>query len=115
MRIDDLADLLGRYWYRAPDEDVLQEGIALVLAENGVEFARERDLAGGRLDFWADGVAIEAKVGGSLLALTRQVQRYCLCDEVAGVIVVSRRRAHDGLPTLLAGKPVRFVYSGGAL
>lgn len=110
--------LLEGYRFHAPDEDTLQCGIAAVLQVEGIPFAREVDLgAAGRADFAVGGgaVLIEAKVGGSLMDLARQVQRYCECDGVEGIIVVTTRQGHRALPETLAGTPIAVVWTGGAL
>lgn len=105
--------ILRHHAFHFTNERDLQDGIALVLAEvPGVRreyICSPRD----RLDFLLPGgVGIEVKVDGSLQALTRQLHRYAERPEITALIVVTSRRSHMQVPTLLCGKPVTVVQVG---
>ena len=58
------------------------------------------------VDFLCGGVGVEIKRGKPGVArLLPQLARYCACEEVAGLILVSEGSVR--LPPTLAGKPLR--------
>ena len=77
------------------------------LAAAGIAAEHEKKLAPRcRIDFLCGGVGVEIKRGKPGPArLLPQLARYCACEEVAGVILVSERSVR--LPATLGGKPVR--------
>lgn len=50
-------------------------------------------------------IAVEVKCKGGLSDLTRQVYRYAEHEAVAGILVVTTRNLHRGLPTVVLAKP----------
>ncbi len=103
---------LSGYRFRARDEAVLQAGVAAALEAEGIEFVREHRLGPhDRPDFWLpeSGTALEVKVAGSLMDVTRQAQRYAEHEEVKDVLIVTTRSVHLGVAVTLAGKPVRVL------
>ncbi len=104
--------------FRYDNEAELQAGIAIVLDELGLPYAREHRLGRSRdqIDFMVEGVlGIEVKVDGSLTALTRQAHRYLQHDELAAMLVVTTKSKHRNLPDEVSGKSVEVVWiSGGA-
>lgn len=115
--IDEIATALQRRTYRCSGEAELQDAISSVL-EAGFpgQVSREHVLGrSDRVDFMVSGVAVEVKVGGSLAALTRQVHRYAAHDTVTGVLVVTTRWYHGGLPETLHGKPIGVLRVGVGL
>jgi len=112
-----LADLLGRYEFRSRQEHDIQNGIEQVLIEHGLTYRREVALSpGSRPDFLIEGVAVEVKVAGPVLAVARQLQRYAQEPAVVSILLVSTRNQHAGLDrTELAGKPVRVFLIAGSL
>lgn len=86
-------------------ERQLQDGIALALSDAGIEHEREAQLGkAGRVDFLADGVAVEIKVAGSRAAVLRQLHRYAEHHAVSAVLLVTPSlRLH--CPEWLVGKP----------
>jgi hypothetical protein len=82
--------------YDTTSESSLQLGLELVL--RGLGFRSEFSLgAPGRLDFFHDsGVAIEAKVGGGLNDLRRQVDRYLADPRIRHVIIATAKAHHAG-------------------
>ena len=112
-----IATLAGRKFNYGGIEAKLQEGIQQVLEKIGVPAIREHPLGNDRIDFYlpADKLGIEAKVGGSLSALTRQLHRYAASDELNNILVVSTRSYHRDLPQEIRGKGIRVVILlGGA-
>lgn len=69
-----------------------------------------------RIDFYLPdvGVGVECKVQGSVATVAEQLQRYAQRDEVRGLVLVTRCRAHR-LPTTIAGKPLRVIWVAGML
>lgn len=110
---------------RFDDEAGLQRGLAEVFRRYGFDFDDEVRLSDSdRVDFlvgerdtaWGEGpgVAVEVKVDGTMMAAARQVQRYMHSERVAGVLLVTTKGAHLGMPHELGGKPVRVLhYSRG--
>lgn len=106
--------LLDRQWRRASELSI-QDGIEDVLKALCLTFEREARIGECRPDFLVDGIAIEAKVGGSLAALTRQVHRYVQLNSVRAVVVATTKRTHGLLPAQMNGKPVQCVVLPGSL
>ncbi len=108
----EMTDLLSGYAYSFDCEDSLQRGVAAVLEAGGVEHDREESLApGDRIDFmcWQEEIGIECKIDGACMAVTRQLMRYASHDKVRGLILVTSRMRHKGVPTTLNGIPVEVV------
>lgn len=100
--------------YRFSDETMLQNGIAKVLAEDGIAFEREYPLGRDRVDFFVQGIALEVKVDGSLSEVTRQLHRYAQHPDVQIVALVTTKSQHCRMPSEMAGKPVRVIHLEGA-
>jgi hypothetical protein len=100
---------------RFTTEPDLQAGTGALLAAEGFT-ARPQARLGPleRLDFLVDGIAVELKVRGTASELERQVTRYLSHEEVRGVLVVTNRARHRGLPREINGKPVWVVWIAGA-
>lgn len=94
----------------AYSERALCDGIERAILGLGLTFEREFALNGrDRPDFMvgrAPVIAIEVKIKGSLAELMRQVARYAEAPDVSGILVLTTRSAHGGLPPTLGGKPV---------
>lgn len=108
-----IATHLQRFGYTFIDESQFQRGISTVLDEGG--FRHQREYVAGptsRLDFLVDpGIAIEAKIQGSLPTALLQVDRYAELPEVTGILLVttSRWEGAAGGVAELRGKPFRIV------
>lgn len=105
------------------DERGLQDAVEHVLAAiPGIGYLREHRFSpADRVDFavWRTGrraletlhpdtiLAVECKVGGTIAAVTRQVDRYLAHDVCCGAIVVTTRFPLLRLPSMLRGKPLR--------
>lgn len=113
--VEHIASTLRKYRFRFNSEAELQEGIAGVFTLNGIAFVREYRIdTKSRLDFMADGIAVETKTAKSRADLIRQIHRYAQCQDVTGIVVVSAKARHATLPDTISGKPVRAVFIGGA-
>jgi hypothetical protein len=100
---------------RFATERDLQAGVATLLAAE--EFTAEPQVRHSPLDrpdFLVDGVAVELKVKGGAAELERQVTRYLGHDQVIGVLVITNRARHRGLPRQINGKPVWVIWIPGA-
>jgi hypothetical protein len=120
MNAKELIELLGRFRFTAPSEAELQRSVENVLVGARVAFEREAILTPQeRIDFLIEGgVGLELKIGGSVIAIARQVQRYCRIEKVSEVVLASTRLAHvRGLADLTSfnGKAVHAVRLHGAL
>jgi hypothetical protein len=109
--VERIALLIGdpRLRYSYTHEIELHRGIGQVLADAGEVTDREVILGPrDRIDFLLpDGVGIEVKVAGQAGDVLRQLVRYAASPRVAGLLLVTTRRRHvQGLPTAVAGKPL---------
>lgn len=108
---------LSRYQFIQHDERELQEAIAHVLGEAGIEFERERSLdKHNRVDFYilATRLVIEVKVQGSPMPVLRQLWRYGKHPDTAGILLVTTLAKLARIPDSIAEKPARaFRIAGG--
>jgi hypothetical protein len=105
-----LSLLLERQQYRLNDEKQCQEDIGDWLKENNIYYEAEFKLSAGGsgiVDFYLPNsrLAIEVKAAKrwSKLAVLRQCERYCLDDNVDGLLLATAK--FQGLPAELCGKP----------
>lgn len=114
--LEQLGTILGARRFRFTCEKDLQDGIAAVLTEAGLDFQRELELSRqDRPDFLLHRVAIEVKVDGSLSALTRQIARYAEHELVDGILVVTSLARLTNLPDEIRGKRVHVVHLIGSV
>jgi hypothetical protein len=113
--LERLVSTLSVVQFACNTEAELQRGIAQVLSSAG--FDAEREVALGshanRIDFrigGAGGVGIEVKVGGSLVAVTRQLHRYL--PYLSALVLVTTLHRHHGIPRLMCGKTVVVINVG---
>lgn len=91
-------------------EDDLQAAISEVMTKAGIEHVRELAIAGGRVDLCVQGrVGVEVKIAGSPAEVQRQIGRYLAGDDLDGLVLVTSRVRHLGLPDEIHGKPVEVV------
>ena len=111
--IDDVVNRLRRYRFRFGTEALLQEDVAAALCREKIPFIAECQLdKHDRPDFYLLRlqISIECKIDGGPSAVWEQLARYTQHDDVAGLILVSRRRAHHPQATEIGGKPFRYVW-----
>lgn len=111
-----LVKALKSHRYSYQNEKELQEGVEQVLKGLGVPFEREKQLPGdaGIIDFlvggWAGGsVGIEIKTQGSPSEVARQLIRYCGCDLIRELILLTGRSRLGQLPKEMLGKKLTVV------
>lgn len=110
MKPETLLALLKNARFHGSNEMDIQDGIASLLTENGVFFEREVDLGPSmRIDFMCGRIGLEVKVAGSRMNVMRQLKRYCDCDAVDAVILVTICAKHK-MPTTLSEKRVCVVH-----
>lgn len=51
-------------------------------------------------------VGVEVKIGGSLAALVRQLERYAKFPQIDQLLVITTKAQHHHIPTEINGKPV---------
>lgn len=110
-RMEQLQRLLCAHAYRFNDEKDLQDGIESVLLGAGIEYQREMQPdRRNRLDFVVDGVVLEVKIKGSMIAAVRQCYRYQQLPDVRGVMLLATNSwakktiwmpEHEGIPFLM--------------
>ncbi len=108
MNVETIVGALRGVKIASTNEADLQDGIAVSLATAGIDFKREHRLSkSDRVDFMVGSIGVEIKIQDSVSALTRQLQRYALSDEVSELLVITTRSRLSNLPRVLNGKPVR--------
>lgn len=101
----------GRRTLRYTTERNLQDALVALFAAAEIPAEREHRLSGtDRPDFLIGGVAVEVKIKGSSAELERQIRRYAAYPEVTGIVVVTNRARHRGMPAQIDGKPVQVVF-----
>jgi hypothetical protein len=110
MTDTDIVEILEAYEFDLSSEVDLQEGIAQVLAQEGVEFDQEVALSPqDRIDFLIGDVGIEVKINGSLTSVMQQLHRYAKSDRITSLILVTGRIQLNRVPDRLNGKPLRVA------
>jgi hypothetical protein len=112
----DLVSLLRGHRFDLSSEDQLQRGIEHLLRASTFQWEREvmvtpRD----RIDFLVEGCGVECKIDGTGPGVIRQLHRYAQQDAIRELLLVTTKSRHlNGLPTELNGKPVRGLVLTGA-
>jgi hypothetical protein len=107
-QLEQVDRLIRSHRFRYTDEDQLQEGIAAVLGEAGLDPEREVRLGRrDRVDIMVGGIAIEVKVAGSAAGAFEQLQRYAAHDEVEALVLVTSQ--YQRLPDKAGGKPLSTI------
>lgn len=97
--------------FQGTREKELQAALETLLRANFSAVAREVKLAPGAIvDFLVEGVALEVKIDGSPMEVTRQLHRYAQSELVQALILVTTRAKHRTGPSELNGKPVLVVW-----
>ena len=116
MSAGQIASLIRSHRFRFANEGELQAGISTLLDRSGVEHKREVILSvGERIDFLVGPVGVEVKIGGGRNEVLRQLARYAELDCISGLVLVTTKANHGGLPERLNGKKVYLAsLLGGA-
>jgi hypothetical protein len=112
---EELITKLGGYRLPVTEEDAMQRAIALALEQEGIAFRREVTRGRDRIDFVVGRVGIECKVHCSVSALSRQLLRYALWDDLDELLVITPEGRHRLVPNVLNGKPVRVHVVRGVM
>lgn len=93
------------------EEYDLQNQIAMLLDKARIPYQREYRLGkGSRVDFLADGVAIEVKKGKpNRTQLVAQLNRYASYEVVEAVVIVVETSLREPITQAANGKPCRVV------
>lgn len=123
-RLAAVARAIETRRFRFTDEDELQAGLHVALAEEGLSFTREVVLSTrDRIDLLEDGeglpggaIGIEVKIAGTLGGIARQAERYAEHARIGAVVLVTSRMQHTTLrkANVAKGKPFRLIYVGSA-
>jgi hypothetical protein len=113
--INALSEEIGRYLRlnrtAVMQESTIHDGIALALADLGIEFEREHRLdAHARLDFWLPEHrhCIEVKKNNVGVPVLTQLGRYFSHAKVEGCILIAMK-IHPKVPTVFSGKPIAHL------
>lgn len=110
-----IAALIGGTRFRYRNEIQLHDGIAALLASNGIEGLRRevRLSEHDRIDFLLGDLGIEVKVGGRHGDVWRQMLRYAQHDSIGALLLITTRACHvTGAPLEIDMKPVRIAVVG---
>jgi superfamily II DNA or RNA helicase len=110
VTVDSVAEVITSRRYRYASEDELQRGIEEAFLAAAVPHHREVNLgAAGRIDFLVGRVGVEVKIAGEVGDVHRQLVRYAARPEVHDLLLVTSRRSHTRIPSVVAGKQLRVV------
>lgn len=107
--VSQIAGILSDITTWPKDEKQLQQWTQDRLAVAGIDFRREVKSGSGYVDFVIGRTAIELKVRGSLLKVTRQVIRYLEDDRFDMGIIVSTKPFQGGLDLGQLSKPIHVI------
>jgi hypothetical protein len=92
-------------------EKTLQDALGPMLRASFSTVRREVKLSPREtIDFLVGDVGIETKVDGSWTAVTRQILRYLEHDAVKSLVLVTTKRQHLQVPSVLLGKSVLVAW-----
>ncbi len=93
-----LRIIFSQYNFSYCNEKKLQDGIELALSSSGIEFAREKTLKSGIIDFVLGDVGVEVKTKGSKVAVLRQLGMYADDDRISSLVLVTTRYQLCAMP-----------------
>lgn len=101
-----ILDALSRRAFCVTTERQLQDAVASVLVEHGLDVKREVYLEdASRIDLLVGDIGIELKIDGSNTALIRQLDRYAHHPRIGSLILVTTRRRHRDIVAINFGVP----------
>lgn len=109
MSAQELIALLSGRRYNRRIEVRLHAEMMQVMDEAGVAYRHEHELIDGRIDFFIDGIGIEAKVDGGPSAVARQLLRYAQDPTIKELILCTSIPSHGQLPSSMSSKPLHLV------
>lgn len=111
--LEKIYALISKHKFSLDTEDHLKQQMAVVLSENNIPYQREYILDPKNVvDFFCEGIGIEAKIKGGETSkkIYKQCLRYCQFDEVKQLILVTNKAL--GFPEELNGKPCYVINLG---
>jgi hypothetical protein len=109
--VDRILELCRTIRCQTATERELQDALEVLLRANFPSVTREAQLGPKDIvDFLVDDVAVEVKVDGSPMAVTRQLQRYAQHERVQSLVLVTTRAKHRSVAGELQKKPVRVAW-----
>lgn len=103
--------LLEEHRFDLSSERTVQDGVELLLRDEGLRYQREVTLAPGDvIDFMVSRLGVEVKLRCGLSEVTRQLHRYAQSAKVRQLLLVTVSLQLARVPRELNGKPV-FVAS----
>ena len=113
-QVSQITAAISANRYRYSQETRLHDAIEQVLADSEIAAVREARLTSAeRIDFLAGRVGIEVKIAGRAPDVLRQLRRYAASPDIDGLVLVTTRARHRGMPREIGGKPVRVVWLSG--
>lgn len=108
---DDLINIFRCWKLPCSTENRLQAAIEEMLVAVGIPFEREKRIAKGVIDFLVEGIGVECKISGTYQEVMEQVARYCYCDEINEILLVTSCTHHRKLEGLrFQGKVIRVYW-----
>lgn len=105
MTVDEIIAVLRPLRLPLSDENRLQASMADAFSAAALALEREVRLsAEDIIDFFGEGIGIEAKIKGGKMAIYRQLERYAKHDRIEQLILVTN--VPTGMPTEIDGKPI---------
>ena len=111
--LEKIFTLISKHRFSLDTEDHLKEQMAVILTLNGISYKKEHILDPKNIvDFFSDGIGIEAKIKTTETAkkIYKQCVRYCEFDEIEKLILVTNKAL--GFPKEINGKPCYVINLG---
>lgn len=107
----EIINAIRKHRFSLTSEAELQKQVAEALRKSGIPVEREYRLDGkSRIDFFCDGVGIEAKIKGGAKDIYKQCERYCGFSAIHTFVLITNRAM--GFPGEIKGKPCYVVSLG---
>lgn len=110
----DLHASLSAFRFPYGTELELQDAVGVALGNCGIDHQRELRLTPqDRIDFLVGRIGIECKIADGPAKLLSQLVRYAADDRIDGLLLVTSRSSHRGMPAEILGKPVAVLWIAG--
>lgn len=107
--IEIILSLLKNTRFKFKTEKELQQGIEDALKANSIEYLREFKLNEKDIpDFLIGDIALEVKISGNAVSVSRQLLRYAQDERIKTLILFTTKQMH--IPLTLNEKPVHKVW-----
>jgi hypothetical protein len=113
MTATELATIIRAHRFRFATEAQLQQAIAKLLTDSGIEHEAEVRLTpASRIDFMVGEIGIEIKVGHPLGSVVKQLHRYAQIERLKELLLITNRCRHSLIPETINGKRLEVVFLG---